>query len=582
VQGWAEAPAAAVASTSRREWLLVADHGGVAQALAGLMVKEGVSCRIVSPDTAAGSLGGAGVLDLRSLDAPGLTDGVYDLLRLVRMAGAPATVWAVTRRARATETIEWAGIDITSAAIWGLGGALATEHGDVWGGCIDLDPIADVTTAAQALFDHLKTGQKGDVALRGNRRLRPRLRPTPEKDTLATSFRFRADASYLITGGLGAVGLQLARWMVEQGARRLVIFGRTPLPERSLWRTSCTPAVAAVLDLEAMGASVVYSAIDVSDEAAVAPWLAEYAAQNWPPIRGVVHAAGVADERLTREMDLAAAAAVLGGKAQGALNLDRLLPDLDVFVLVSSMAAVAPSPGQSIYAAANAALDALALQRRGRGQHALSVGWGPWIGLGMMGGEQGRARFEQLRSQGIRGLDTDAATGLLPQLIEGMEPHVVVLPADWAAFQAAHPGRDLSLFSELLPALADADRAGAAISDPAMRRQRLGEGVRQAVSRVLKLPVARIDVRKPLGDVGLTSLLAMELRNRLEALVARPLPATLAFNYPTVEALVGFLAGEAGPAPAIKSGSTPPVAPADLGALAGLSDEDAAQLLRRR
>src|SRR6201999_3005491 len=125
----------------------------------------------------------------------------------------------------------------------------------------------------------------------------------------------------------------------------------------------------------------------------------------WPSIRGVVHAAGVADERLTREIDLVATAAVLGGKAQGALNLDRLLPDLDIFVLVSSMAVVAPSPGQSIYAAGNAALDAIALQRRGRGEHALSVGWGPWIGLGMMGGEQGTARFRQLQSQGISGIE---------------------------------------------------------------------------------------------------------------------------------------------------------------------------------
>jgi acyl transferase domain-containing protein/acyl carrier protein len=580
VVGWAEAPVAV--SPSPRQWLLLADRGGVAQALAGLMAKEGTPCRIVLPDAVAGSLAGAGVLDLRSLDAPGLTDGVYDLLQFVRTASALATIWAVTRRARAVESTERAGIDIASAAIWGLGAALATEHGDVWGGCIDLDPAASVATAAQALFDHLRTGQKGDVALRGKRRLQPRLRPMLEKSAIAMSFGLRADASYLVTGGLGAVGLRMARWMVEQGARRLVIFGRTPLPDRRLWKTSAAPAVAAVRSLEAMGASVVYAAIDVADAAVVATWLADYEAQNWPPIRGAIHAAGVSDERLTKEMDLAATAAVLSGKAQGALNLDRLLPDLDIFVLVSSMAVVAPSPGQSVYAAANAALDALALQRQGRGQPALSVGWGPWIGLGMMGGEQGIARFRQLQSQGITGLEADAATGLLTQLIGGAEPHIVVLPADWAAFQSAHPGRDLALFSELLPASVDMDRAHAALTDPAMRRQRLEEGIREAVSRVLKLPVARIDARKALGDLGLTSLLAMELRNKLEALVERPLPATLAFNYPTLETLVGFLAGEAGPPAPNKPRPAPAAAPADLGALAGLSDEDAAQLLRRR
>lgn len=579
VPGWAEAPA--LISKSPREWVLLPDKGGVANALAELMTKEGTPCRVVAREAAGGLFAGAGVLDMRGLDTPSLTNGVYDLLQLVRGASAPAVIWAVTRRARAVDPVERPALDVASAAIWGLGGALATEHGDVWGGCIDLDPAASAASNATALLGHLKTGQRGDIALRGNRRMQPRLRTMQEVDAAATSFALRADASYLVTGGLGAVGFQMALWLVEGGARRLVMFGRTPLPERELWRDTDAPAVTAVRKLEAMGVSIVYAAIDVSDEAAVAAWLATYEAQNWPPIRGVIHAAGVADERLTGAMDIAAMAAVLGGKAQGAMILDRLLPDLDIFILVSSMAAVLPSPGQSAYAAANAALDALALRRRGLGQPALSVGWGPWIGLGMMSGELGVARFEQLQSQGISGLDADEARSLLPQLIESAEPHVVVLPADWAAFRAAHPGRDLSLFSELLPASASASRTVTGAMDPAERRLRIEESVREAVSRVLKLPVARIAARKPLGDMGLTSLLAMELRNRLEALAGRPLSATVAFNYPTVDALVEFLAGEAVPAPPKQAAPAPLAAVADLGALAELSDQDAAQLLRR-
>jgi myxalamid-type polyketide synthase MxaE and MxaD len=393
------------------------------------------------------------------------------------------------------------------------------------------------------------------------------------------ALRFRADASYLITGGLGAVGLATARWMVEQGARRLVVFGRTPLPERRLWRGSDLTSVAAVKSLEAMGASVVYVAMDVGDEAAVADWLASHMAQDWPAIRGVVHAAGISDERLTAELDLASTAAVLRGKAQGAVILDRLLPDLDFFVLTSSTAALMPYPGQSIYAAANAALDALALRRRGRGQAALSIGWPTWIGLGIMSGEKGEARFRQLRLHGIGGLEVEEATGLLSRLVGSAEPHVVVYPADWAVFKATHAGRDLSLFAELLPAPTETVRPFATITDPAERRQRVEEGVRDAISRVLKLPAARIEMKKPLGNLGLTSLLAMELRNRLEALVERPLSATLAFNYPTLEALIAFLAGDAEPAVDPKpKAQAPGVA---LGALAALSDQDAAQLLRR-
>lgn len=576
VPGWAEAPATSAVSPA--QWLLLADKGGVAGQLAELMVKDGVPCRIVAPEGVAHLSEGVAVLDLRSLDAPSLTDGVYNLLQLVRGAQSPAIVWAVTRRARAVEPVEQAAIDIASAAIWGLGGALATEHGDVWGGCIDIDPTAPDALAAKALLAHLKTGQRGDIALRGDRRLQLRLRPMQEPGPALASFKLRPDASYLVTGGLGAVGLELARWLVERGARKLVIFGRSPLPERSLWRNSDSPAVAAVRKLEAMGASVVYVAIDVGNEAAVADWLAAYEAQNWPEIRGVVHAAGLSNERLAVDMDMAATANVLAGKVQGALNLDRLLPELDLFLLTSSVAALLPHPGQSVYAAANAAIDAIALQRRARGQQALSIGWGPWTGLGLMSGDKARARSEQLERQGIYGLDADTATSSLMRLIQSAEPHIVVLPANWEAFRAASPGRDLSLIAELLPTLSEAQRSLTDAADPAALRQNLSDGVREAVSRVLKLPVGRIAARKPLGDMGLTSLLAMELRNQLEALAGRRLSATIAFNYPTVDALVEFLAGETKPS---QKEDAPAVAAVDLGALAELSDQDAAQLLRR-
>lgn len=578
VLGWVDASLAVSAPPAK--WVLLADRGGVAQALAAGLNQAGVDCQIVSSDAIAGSLVGAGVVDLRSLDMPAMTEGVYDVLDLVRVAGTAQGVWAVTRCARATEPAERAGLSISAAAIWGLGAALATEHGDVWRGCIDLDPTASPASAAAALLQHLMSGQSGDVALRGTRRLQPRLRRT-QNEAENLSFNFRSDASYLVTGGLGTVGLAIARKMVEQGARRLVIFGRTPLPERNHWSVSDSPAVAAVRGLEAMGASVAYTAIDVADTTAVSAWLATYAAQNWPPIRGVVHAAGVADERLTVDLDLKAVAAVMDGKAQGALNLDRLLPELDLFLVVSSMAAVFPHPGQSAYAAANAALDALALRRQGRGLAAHSVGWGPWTGRGMMSGLLGAARLEQLERQGIRGLEAADAMSLVPRLIASGEPHVIVMPVNWAAFQSAHRGRDLSLFSELLPASSEAAGEAAAAADPADRRRRIEEGVRAAISRVLKLPPARIEARKPLGDMGLTSLLAMELRNRLEALVERPLSATLAFNYPTVEALIGFLAGDAGLSSSGKASLIETTTPADIGALADMSDDDAALLLRR-
>jgi acyl carrier protein len=321
--------------------------------------------------------------------------------------------------------------------------------------------------------------------------------------------------------------------------------------------------------------------------------LRNYASEAWPPIVGVVHAAGILGNKLITDMDRAAFDRILGPKLVGARNLDRLLPDVDLFVLFSSISATMGFPGMSNYASANAGLDAIAAARRARGVHGLSIQWGPWLSTGMHAGELAERNTAELERQGIRPLV--AADGVaLYEWITGFPGSAVsIMQVDWAKFRTARGGRDRRLFAERVGEAGEsggeevgefAVRLAAADSVHA-RRQMLETAVRDTAARVLRVSPRRLDSRRPLGIMGLDSLMAIELRNRLEALLGRSLSATLAWNYPTVEALATFLSGAAGGVgAAVPATETIVVEPESLDVgleeIVELSDEDVARALR--
>jgi phthiocerol/phenolphthiocerol synthesis type-I polyketide synthase B len=504
----------------------------------------------------------------------------------------PPQLWFVTRGAQAADPHGEGVLSIDHAAIWGACRVIAEEHPDLWGGLVDLDPTALGASDAALVARHILARDGEDqIAIRDNRRFVLRLVEKTLDEATDNTFRLRQDASYLITGGLGDIALRLARTMAKLGARRLVLIGRSALPPRNTWGTidpgtTIGQRVAAVRALEADGIAVQLASVDVSDESALREFLDEYEAEAWPPIRGVVHAAGALDDGLAVSVSRARFDALLDSKLRGAQHLDRLLPELDFFALMSSTAAFMAQTGQVSYAAANAGLDALARNRRSRGLPAISVAWGVWEDTGLMMGEDAALKFAEMNRQGMNAIPPGRGANLFPALCQSGEPYLAVLPLDQTRFKQARLARSSAIFADIIAAAAAVDATetqGQAESNLPEGGDDLNQIVHKAVGAVLKISPSRLDPRKPLGAMGLTSLMAIELRNTLEGTLKRPLSATLAWNHPTIEALVEFLgAGSSKPSEISIQDNDSASAPSgiELAALSDLSDAEVLAALR--
>ena len=505
--------------------------------------------------------------------------------------GAAVRVWFVTHSAQNPTGL--AGLNVDHAALWGAARVLSDERPDIWGGLLDWpdnggssDNSSDATLAAGWLIN---SGGEDQIAVRGGQTFLPRLVTAAE--TLGSSLEWRPDGAYLITGGFGDVGLAIAKAMVEDGARRLILAGRGELPPRRTWRTldphsKVGRRVATVRELENMGAAIHCWTVDLSDEDAVSGLLAGYAGEGWPPIRGVIHLSAVFEPRLMEEMTQPSFDTSLRAKLRSAQVLDRLLPDLDCFVLFSSTSTLLPLSGMSAYVAANTGLEALAADRRSRGQSASCVAWATWRDTGLMAGEKAAIVQDDLERQGIGSFTSEQGAALFAWAAGRADPFLAVLPIDWDAFAKARAGRAEPFLREVKGGANTGGLASrlAAAKMPE-RRAILAQIISETLARTLRIPVAEVDHVREFGAMGLTSLLAMEMRNRLERTLSRPLSATLAWNYPTVSALSVHLAGEDDISPHkadVIPGETIPALAVKFAAVSNLTDEDALAELRKR
>ncbi|MVO88579.1 SDR family NAD(P)-dependent oxidoreductase [Streptomyces sp. p1417] len=363
--------------------------------------------------------------------------------------------------------------------------------------------------------------------------------------------RLRADGTYLVTGGLGALGLSLARFLAGRGAGALALLGRSaaaPEAERQL------------AELRSAGTRVEVLRCDVGDERALGAAL-ERVRREMPPLRGVFHAAGVLADATIDTLTPSGTAGVVAPKAVGARNLDALTADdpLDLFVLFSSAAALVGNVGQAAYAAANAYLDALAESRRARGLPALSVQWGPFSDIGLAAADERRGA--RLTERGMGGFPAHEAWSALARMLEHDEPVVGYLPLDLERWFDAYPDTAaLPSWQSLRAAVGGGAaaapgsglRARLLAADPDARAGVGEAAVRELAGRVLRLPPERVGMETPFKALGLDSLMSLELRNRLEAAFGTAISPTLLWTHGTVRALSGALVGEltAAPAPA--------------------------------
>ena len=397
------------------------------------------------------------------------------------------------------------------------------------------------------------------------------------------------DASYLITGGLAGLGLLVAQWMVEQGARHLVVTGRSQPSEQALQ---------VIRGLQETGAEVVIAQGDVSDRSHLDEVFSKFG-RALPPLRGIVHSAGTLDDGVLLHQSWQRFQTVFAPKVSGSWQLHTMTQDLplDFFVMFSSAVSLLGSAGQGNHVAACAFEDGLAHYRCALGLPALSINWGPWAEVGAA--TRGTVS-QRLQLKGFQAIEPEQGLRVLEELLGHNRIQVGVLSADWRQYCDSLPRKFRSAFlSELVrktevPAPSGQRKTGQPQAllqqlnqvPPAKRQKLLLEFVGGQAVKILGLGSTQsLDYKQPLSDLGLDSLMAVELRSLLstELGLARGLPATLVFDYPTIAALADYLAEE------VLSAEKPPAAKSEapqkeekfsdiLDRIEGLSEEEVDRL----
>ncbi|MDQ1034666.1 acyl transferase domain-containing protein [Streptomyces sp. V3I8] len=470
---------------------------------------------------------------------------VLTLLQALGESGLTARMWCVTRGAVTAD----AGDPVTTPAqsqLWGLGRVAAVELPERWGGLVDLPPQPDARILGRLPAALAAPAGENQLALRASGTFACRLVRAPRPD--ASGGRpWTPAGTVLVTGGTGALGAHAARWLAGNGAAHLVLVSRGG------------PRAAGAAELEAeltgLGVRVTVAACDVADREALAGLLRTLDADG-SPVGAVVHAAGVIESVPLDTLTPDGLAGVLRAKADAAQHLHDLTRDreLAAFVLFSSVSALWGSAGHAGYAAANAFLDGLAAYRRAQGLTASSVVWGPWEGAGMTARD---GLGEAVARQGIRLLEPgEAVESLRHCLADGPAP--VVADVDWETFfpgfSAATPSRLLAELPEVRALLRGArprseDAATTATTvrelagaEPARRREAVSALVRAQVAAVLgHADESRIGDRAPFKELGVDSVIAVELRNRLRDRTGLGLPVTVVFDHPSPTRLTDFL-----------------------------------------
>lgn len=559
VQGWEAFTPGAREDTTPGRWIVFLDEQGAGATLAKSLEDAGQVCARISAGTldpadqtaysdalrsALHELDEAlpfrGILHAGVLDA-GVDSGdalerscgavlatvhaLADLDRAETGSNEDARLWILTAGAQAVATDERPAP--FQAAVWGFARSLALELPTRWGGILDLDPADPVASMRQAT-SYWPCDAETELAVRGDAVFYSRLRDhvPAESAPLAVS----AESTYLITGAFGGLGRIVARWLVDEGARKLVLLGRAKSddPDRRAF----------VASLEELGATCETLAVDLNDRDALLNALD----QRVTPVNGVIHAAGVLDDHSVINLSQEALAKTFHPKAGAALALDAWLQAQPVvpefFVSFSSAASLVGSPGQCNYAAANAVLDAVAHRQRARGVRGFSINWGPWgeAGMAASGG-----RLDRLLLLGVAPLSTESALATLRAILSDDVPVVGAIAADWQRYQEA------MLLPDGLPmlrALAPAKALTAPTVPHDSSQMSVETFLREQAAHVLHIPTDNIAPGATFTELGMDSIMAMEVITAIERTYGVRLFPKEMFEHPSPAELAVYLARE--------------------------------------
>lgn len=483
---------------------------------------------------------------------------VLELVKFIVNGALPLKAFIVTSNVGSAETPT----ALAQAPLFGLARIIASEHPDI--GClVDTEdttfPLSAMRYIQGADIIRISDGVARTARLRSlpRNKLRPahapRLLPQPE-------------GTYLITGGLGVLGLEVADFLVEKGARRLLLLSRRALPPRKTWDSITTTTgdhlhrtiITKIRDLESRGASVHVLSLDIGAPDAAEQLSATLDRLSLPPVLGVVHAAGVLDNQLILETTRDAFARVLAPKINGALALHAVFPPktLDFFVLFSSCGNLFGFPGQASYGSGNAFLDTLATHRARQGDTAVAFQWTSWRGMGM--GASTDFINAELESKGITDVTRDEAFGAWQHLAKYEIDHGVVLRS--LTFDVGEPlpvpilndiavrrSGTASTGDDVGPSSSGA--GGDAVAIPSFGPELkvyLDEKIRGCVAKVLHMAPEDVDSKAALSDLGVDSVMTVSLRRQLQQTLKVKVPPTLTWSHPTVSHLVGWFAEKVG------------------------------------
>ncbi|MGY4710702.1 SDR family NAD(P)-dependent oxidoreductase [Mycolicibacterium sp. CBM1] len=508
-------------------------------------VRDEPALRILHVGALAGAPGTPSMQSLLRMQHR-ILSGTQRLFRAAMAAELRTPIWVVTTGAQRVLDTDTVAPEQTS--LWGFCRSAALEYPPVWGGLADLSGTGAEEWSRLVRQVVAAVPGEDQIALREHAVHVPRLvRRTGQPN--AAALELRGDATYLVTGGLGALGLEIAGYLAAHGARQLVLTGRRVPGDNTRQRIDALRTQ--------HGCTVTVIAADIADPHDVARLMATVRAEL-PPLAGIVHAAGENSTTALSSLQSAELDRVFSGKVWGAWHLSEASADLelDFFLCTSSISAVWGSYGQSAYSAANAFLDGLTWRLRAQGLPAVSVNFGPWSAG--MADPDARA---QLDRRGVSALSpADALAGMADALSAGSAgpAQAVVARIDWARFlpiylQAGRRALLAEVAREVPQSVPESvsGTSGPAGSTrlveqltaaPAQQRKKLVlEYLRNTVAEVTRIDAAEIREEAGFFDLGMDSLMAVELRRRLEQAVGRELPATLAMDYPRLSDVADYL-----------------------------------------